>query len=172
MSANNFINHKNGIYVLNLTEYNNLRDYDEFKDYSDEEIFEELSLINQFEIEEFDYSFKRALEEAGFEITDEGLGVGYIHCNAYLIGQYRLEEGYYDGVQAIFDDDDMEEYNVPQDYDEDDEQDIEDYNTILNDYRTISSWAKEKIIEILKSNTTEILKVGQFSNGEAVYKIA
>lgn len=90
-----------------------------------------------------------------------------------------LESGYYDGIQTLIE---------PQDYwsvlsyknFEDFELDNEDSNYYFGDYRSVTlrkiraeiNKINKKYLPYMKNNSSleRIIKIGQFSNGEAVYQ--
>ena len=170
MATNNFYNHKNGIFVINLHDSE-----DDYKEYLKMELEEELltqeeydnrldslEFYNAWAYDEADMSLEFQLENIKMELEDKGYDI--YTDNEYEFGVYRkgkavawctVEPGYYDGVQLIVDTDPepLEMY----------------YSTLAELYEMYTPHHK-RLLKLIEKLTTPIVKVGQFNNGEALYE--
>lgn len=168
MSTNNFWNHENGIFVLQqLTEEEaklNLLDNDwSEEDITSEAIQNEISLYEHHDCEEFfedGCGINYWLEEKGYTVVKEK---GNYSAKVYnkadkLVAELKLESGYYTGVQVIVETDPD---NLLDGY-------YETRTELLEQYTP----HHKRLLKYIGQYTKPLLKVGQFSNGEAVYQWA
>lgn len=176
MSTNNFYNHENGIYVLqDCTEQEALESLmdmnpDHTGAFSEEEINEEIYYQNDNNYEYFIEGFGYYLEQQSkgtYSIVPDKKHNGYAgtvyNKQDKVVAYLRLEGGYYSGAQVIVetDIDTLASVGALDDY----------YDTnydLLNDYTP----NHKRLLKYLASYTTPIVKIGNFSNGEAVYELA
>lgn len=176
MSTNNFYNHENGIYVLqDCTEQEALEllmdiNPDHAGAFSEEEISEEIRFQNDDIYNCFIECFGDYLEwksKGTYSIVSDKKHNGYAgtvyNKQDKVVAYLRLEGGYYSGAQVIVetDIDTLASVGALDDY----------YDTnydLLNDYTP----NHKRLLKYLASYTTPIVRIGNFSNGEAIYELA
>lgn len=168
MATNNFLNHENGIFVLQQmsesdAKENLIENGWELADITEEAIQEEINMYEQMDCEEMfndGCGLNYWLTERGYTVVKEK---GNYSAKVYnktdkLVAELTLESGYYAGVQVIVETDPD---NLLDGY----------YDTqaeLLEQYTP----HHKRLLKLIGKYTTPLLKVAQFSNGEAIYKAA
>lgn len=171
MATNNFYNHENGIYVIKTTTFEQMKEWmetDEFFEWTrdddgnvrDEDVWEQVSLHAYEEANEWIYDFKHYLEIASSGkydviINDSTKGKVYNMKTDKLVAELEVRSGYYDGYQVIVETD---PYELLDGY-------FSNKTELLEQYTP----NHEMLLKYLGKHTRQLERVGQFSNGEAVY---
>lgn len=172
MSTNNFYNHKNGIYLVPEYTYEDIKEMLLDNDYSEEEITDELiqsehDFYSEMTCEEFlqdGCHLNYWLEEKGYKtIQDERnrYKAKVFNKGGKLLAELRLESGYYTGCQVIVETD----IDVIEPW-------VNDYEMTKAEINNMYSPHHKRLLKAIAEYTTPLIKVGQFSNGEAIYKYA
>lgn len=183
MGANNFINHENGIFVLPTTDFDQMKEWmldDEFFEeirengLTDEDVYEQLDFENERNYSEFlEYVLKYELEQKGMKMeVEKNRSVAQVtNGKGQLLAEVSLKSGYYDGVQLIVETDPHELLG--------DHYDLF-YNDSLLDYQDefvksklneVYSKHNKTMFKVISNCTTQLNRVGGFSDGTAVYEV-
>ena len=171
MATNNFYNHENGIYVIETVTCEQMKEWmetDEFFEWTrdddgnvrDEDVWEQVSLHAYEDATEWIYSFKDYLKEVsngryGVIINDSTKGKVYNMNTDKLVAELEVRSGYYDGYQVIAETD---PYELLDGY-------FSNKTELLEQYTP----NHKMVLKYLGKYTKQLERVGQFSNGEAVY---
>lgn len=175
MSTNNFYNHENGIYVIQ--EYTEQEAIESLMDmnpdhagaFSEEEISEEIRFQNDDIYECFIECFGDYLEwksKGAYSIVPDkrrNLAGTVYNKQGKVVACLHLEGGYYSGAQVIAETDieNLASVGALDDY-------YETNCDLLNDYTP----NHKRLLKYLASYTTPIVRIANFSNGEAIYELA
>lgn len=171
MATNNFLNHENGIYVIETTTFEQMKEWmeeDEFFEWvrdendnvHDEDVWEQVSLHSYEDATEWIYNFKDYLKEVSngrydVIINDSFKGKVYNMNTDKLVAELTVQSGYYDGYQVIVETD---PYMLLDGY-------FSNTTELLEQYTP----NHKTLLKYLGKYTKQLELVGQFSNGEAVY---
>lgn len=153
MATANFLNHYNGIFIVDTPE----------------DAMEDMFYLEDF----FEYVLRSELERRGMELIFTGDFEGIVYSrNDKMLAKVYLQSGYYGGTQLIVETDPDEFVDFMDDiYFNDRIQDYQDEPVKSKLYEVYSEHNKT-LFKAIKEITTPLKMVGQFSNGEAVYEIA
>lgn len=161
MSTNNFFNHENGIFILPEHEWEEIEEM-LLEEHEPEEVTDQLiSSEIDFQNESL---YECWLDNFAYELEEKGYGYKMINpymCKVYnkqdkLLAELEVHGGYYSGAQVIVETDPV---NLLDGY----------YSTqseLLEQYTP----NHKRLLKLVSQYTTPLVKVGQFSNGEAVYE--
>lgn len=183
MSTNNFVNHENGIFVVPETSFEQMKEWmleDEFFEsvredgLTDEDVYEQLQFEQEIDAEEFlEQQLGYQLEQKGFNVTYTGTIQERMQvCRGdKMLAEIHLSSGYYSGIQVIVETDPEAILPFYEDtYYNDRTKDYQDEPVKSKLYEMYTPNNK-RMFKVIRECTTPITKVGQFSNGEAVYEL-
>ena len=156
MATGNFINHKNGIYVLKEATFEEaLEDvktyYEEtdknIEDITNEEVWEQKNELDRIIFDDFEYRLAEVMLEKGLEVKANGYRY-LIFRNDKILAELNLKDGYYSGCQVVANTD--KEYLKNLGYE------VSKYNKTM--------------FKQLKKITNEYKVSAYFSNGETFYE--
>lgn len=175
MSTNNFINHENGIYVLEQRTEQELKEGLLESGYQENEITEEFLQEERNFCEEMDCRelFSKGcglnywLEEKGYQVEQDKnneFKARVFSKQGKVVADLILESGYYSGVQVIVETDPYKLFEMREDgyY----------YGYTMAEVREEYTPNHKRLLKAIAQYTIALEKVGQFSNGEAVYEYA
>lgn len=160
MATNNFVNDKNGIFVLPEDYVWTDEDYVEYDTDAFLDDFDRLLRQNGWGLETIK---RRDGENTYYDYIERNDGYTILDDHGLIAGTIYFESGYYDGVQVIY-------KNARDVFDD------RGYTTDTWDGRYCSmreqgfSRKHAYAIKCLNDLTEHYQKVGQFSNGSAIYK--
>lgn len=181
MGTTNFVSHENGIFVLNLTEFEQMKEWmeeDEFfeetREYglTENNIYEQLEIENRQEVYDFlEHQLGYLLEQKGYSIkVSENKTKGIIYNpKGKILADVELREGYYNGVQLIV------ETNPEELFVHNDEL---YFNYKINDFQDelvksklyeVYSPMNRRMFKIIEQCTTRYSVVGKFNDGTCIY---
>lgn len=156
MATGNFINHKNGIYVLKETTFEEaLEDvkmyYEEedknIEDITDEEVWEQKNELDRIILDDFKYRLAEVMLEKGLEVKANGYRY-LIFRNDKILAELSLKDGYYSGCQVVV--------NTDKEY--------------LKNLGYEVSKHNKTMFKQLKKATNQYKVSAYFSNGETFYE--
>ena len=157
MATGNFYPSEYGIYTLHTLSVEDAVLYlkDEGIEVTDENIAHEISMYEEFMVEEFPHMLEEALSERGVTMYEERDHIDCYDEDDKIIARLELSPGYYEGVQVLVEGDPEELLS----YTFDEESYLEDYSPDI-----------EPVLDALSSVTTELEVFARFSNGETWYQ--
>lgn len=182
MGTNNFRNHKNGIFALEQTSFEQMKEWMETDEFfqeiredglTDEDVYDQMQFEDERNAEEFLSDWlPYQLEEKGFttHLTGERWNeVLHVYRGEKKLAEMHLESGYYDGVQVIVNTDPSEILPFYEDTLYNDR--IEDYQDEPVKHKLYEMYSEHNVrmFKVLESCTVALSLDGVFSNGEALY---
>ena len=181
MATNNFYNHSNGIFILELTEFDQMKEWMEtdeaFEHYqeegfTDEDVIQELNFEHDQTMSEFlEHHLGYLLEEKGYSVQMNGYYKATV-CNAKnkVLAELEVTGGYYEGAQLIVETDPYELFHDHYDLFYNDRIDDQQDDFVKSKLYEVYSPHNKTLFKVIESCTTPLKRVAQFSNGEAVYE--
>lgn len=160
MATNNFINDKNGIFVL-PEEY--IWTDEDYIEYDTDEFLNDFDTLLRKQNWKLETIKRHDGEDAYYDYIERNDGYTILDNDGLIAGTIYFESGYYDGVQVIY-------KNARDVFDD------RGYTTDTWDGNYCSmreqgfSRKYAYAVKCLKDLTEHLQKVGQFSDGSAVYK--
>lgn len=184
MSTNNFVNHENGIFVVPETSFEQMKEWmleDEFFEsvgedgLTDEDVYEQLQFEQEIDAEEFlEYQLGYQLEKKGFNVTytsNPFKEFMQVYRGEKMLAEIHLQPGYYSGAQVIVETDPETILPFCEDYYLDERGGRIADEPLVSKLRKDYTPNNKRMFKVIRECTTPITKVGQFSNGEAVYEL-
>ena len=167
MGTNNFYSHENGIFVIEgmdeETAFNIINDgrleEESDEEITDEEVYNEMQFNDEMNAQEFIGWLGEDMPHGMKLVNQEQYTAQVINKGGKKIANLEIRSGYYSDAQVIVETDMLEVLN--ESYYDNGTQMLEDYSP-----------HHQRLLKFIASRTTPIYKVGQFSNGEAVYQRA
>lgn len=172
MGASNYINHENGIFTIELENFEQMKEWmleeeqfewmiDEDGNVSDEDVWNQLGYHNQDIVDEWLGNFADMVKysNTGIEIVIEKRYEAYVYNKGgKLIAKLELASGYYDGVQVIVETDPEELFRGKY------------FDTKAELYEEYTVHNKQ-LMKLVKDITQQIEVSARFSNGETMYEL-
>lgn len=172
MATNNFYNHENGIYMIEMVDFNQMKEWmlddEAFEWYNeedgDEPIWEQLNFENNEIMGNWldNFQYVMSEERSDIEIILDGrYNAKVYNKEGKLMASLEVVSGYYEGAQVIVETnpDNLEQYLGGY------------YETKAELYEDYTPHHKRLLKEVAK-HTKALQLMGTFSNGEAVYNLA
>lgn len=171
MATNNFYNHDNGIYMIEMIDFNQMKEWmldDEcFEWYNEEDgdspVWEQLNFENQEILDNWLDNFRYEMRQARPDIDiiqDDRYNARVYSKEGKLMATLEVVSGYYEGAQVIVE-------TNPDNL----EQHLGYFETKTELYEVYTPHHKRLLKELAK-NTKALQLMATFSNGEAVYSLA
>lgn len=162
MATNNFINDKNGIFVLP-------EDYiwvdDDYVEYDTDSFIDDFDTLLREQNWQLETVKRHDGEDTYYTYIERNDGYTILDDHGLIAGTIYFESGYYEGVQVI--------YKNVRDVFDDRGYTTDDWDGKYCSMREQGFSRKYAYaIKCLKELTEQLRKVGQFSNGSAVYERA
>lgn len=171
MATNNFYNHENGIYMIEMIDFNQMKEWmldDEAFEWYDEDdgdspVWEQLGYENDEIMGNWldNFQYVMSEERSDMEIILDGrYNAKVYNKEGKLMATLEVVSGYYEGAQVIVE-------TNPDNL----EQHLGYFETKTELYEVYTPHHKRLLKELAK-NTKALQLMGTFSNGEAVYSLA
>ena len=168
MATGNFLNHKNGIFVICNYDFDDTKkDLLENGDYtddklSDESVYEEMNFCAQEEFDNFFDCFGNYISDHYDLVEQKNYVATVYNKTGKLVAELALKSGYYSAAQVVVETDFelLAERYLDYDY--------ERGAYLKGEYTP----HHKRLIKMLAEYTTPIVCIGVFSSGEAVYQKA
>jgi hypothetical protein len=170
MGANNFYPHENGIFVIEeptfedtyelIKEFN--EDLDQPEEITDDEVYAKIGDDFSMLLEEYlSELLLPALDAKGYETVQQNDYLATVYSKGRIVAELSIESGYYQHAQVIVETDKdvlIERYIFG------------DGAETVTEEREVYTPHHKRLLKLVGRYTTPIVRVGGFSNGEAIYQ--